>query len=164
MTAVDWKKLATILDFSSDEQEISSTDLAKSAMIEIIGTDALFSAVEQYIKGETGAAVARAVLTHLRPFVAMQYCYDIYKSERHIEEKRMAIELLRCIGDKRVIPWVADFLAEDDLEIQLWGSKIVERLLWEQAADIDDVAHLMDKMNEHPNEAVRDMFNFITNF
>jgi pimeloyl-ACP methyl ester carboxylesterase len=50
----------------------------------------------------------------------MEYCYEIYKMDSNLENRRMAVELLRVAADDRVVPWIKEYLEDQDLGIRIW--------------------------------------------
>jgi hypothetical protein len=48
----------------------------------------------------------------------MKHCYAIFKTSKNSDEKVMAVELLPYVGDRRVLGWIPEFLADSDKTIQ----------------------------------------------
>jgi hypothetical protein len=120
---IDWEALAH--EFSSVQlqeggghTEFASRSLAVGAVESLIGAERLATAVDHYIAGRPGSELARSVLWLLHPWASMLRCREIYDSSHDIHARRSAVELLRVVADARVLPWVDDFLADPDPDIQ----------------------------------------------
>lgn len=97
----------------------------------------------------------------LRPSVAMDYCYQIYKKSTIEEDRIFAVELLRVVADKRVLRWVSEFLEDSNQRIQTYGIGIIDYLLMDNLVSYDDVKLLLEKSAKHQNVNVRETVNFI---
>ncbi len=157
---VDWEALdRQVRDFKDGEG--CSSEMAKQAIEILLGKKTLLSAVDRYISGKPGSELARFVLWQLRPWSAMQYCYNIYKSDEDIENKRTAIELLRVVGDRRALEWVDEFLDDPDSGIQLWGIGLVDQLLISDLVEPEEAEFFLTKTENHTNPQVRETAEFI---
>jgi hypothetical protein len=152
--AIDWKSLAENLGCIKDGHESGSSDFAKQAITTLLGEENLIEAVDYYISGKPGSELARFVLWQLRPWIAMKYCYDIYKFSENIEARISAIELLRVIADRRVLIWIEEFLSDANEGIQFWGIGIVDQLLFSELVEYEDVQNILEKAREHKNSQV----------
>jgi HEAT repeat protein len=94
----------------------------------------------------------------------MQRCHELYTATSDLEVRRRSVELLRVVADRRALPWVAEYLANPDMEIQGWGAGIVDQLLWSELVDPEDCEFLLVVIENHPNEAVRERGAFIKEF
>jgi hypothetical protein len=143
---VDWKLLAQQVGALTKDasvtgwSEIGSSDLALPAIELLIGEENLRNAVDYYISCKPGSELARHILWRLHPRSAMQYCYELYKSDSvDIETKISAIELLRVVGDRHVLKWIPEFLSDRDPSIQSWGIGILDQLLFSRLIYPEDV-------------------------
>ena len=135
----------------------------------IIGEDTIRKAVDYYIDLKPEHELARQVLWRLRPPSGMARCYDIFKSDTNLERRRSAVELLRVIADRRVLPWIEEFWADPDPGIQNWGAGVLDQLLWgggmdANGADYKEVERLIDHGETHPNPGVRELMTFIRKY
>jgi hypothetical protein len=158
---IDWEALAH--EFSSVQlqeggghTEFASRSLAVGAVESLIGAERLATAVDHYIAGRPGSELARSVLWLLHPWASMLRCREIYDSSHDIHARRSAVELLRVVADARVLPWVDDFLADPDPDIQGWGILIIDQLLMGNVAELDDCEPFLARARLHPNARVRD--------
>lgn len=158
---IDWKALALQLGTLNETGEIGSERYGRQAIETLLGEDNLRAAVDYYISGAPGSELARNVLWVLRPWSAMKYCYDIYKSQVDIEERRLAVELLRAVADARALPWVDEFLDDADVGIQLWGASLLEQLVYWNWIDVDEAEDVIHKAETHSNPSVRKQAEFI---
>jgi hypothetical protein len=163
-TEIDWEKLATTLELITENGEQGSSEAARRALELLIGEDAMRSSVDYYIAGRPGAELARSVLWQLHPWSAMQYCYEIFKGPRSLEDRRMAVELIRVVADHRAIAWVKEFLQDKDTHIQVWGVGVLDQLLWSRLIEAEEAEDLLRMAERHKNEAVRERAEFIRRF
>jgi hypothetical protein len=161
---VDWEQLATRTGSLSGGAESGSTAFAIEAIRSILGDDLFVEAVEHYVSHKPGAELARSVLWHLRPKAAMTRCYEIYRDSKSEDARQTAIELLRVVADRTALPWVAEFLADDDAAVQSWGAGVVDQLLWSSLVRVDECAAVLETMRDHANAQVRETHAWILEF
>ncbi len=121
--------LQTITYGSGGHQERGGSKVAAEALTHLIGDVALVDAVNHSVPGRPGAELARSVLAALRPFVAMQRCHAIFLAPDDEQSASIAINLLQAIADRRVLPWIAEYLASSSVGVRVWGLGIVDQLL-----------------------------------
>lgn len=160
--SIDWEALASKLsliraDAEGTVTEVGSRSHALAAVEELIGAERIASAVDHYVTGQPGAELARSVLWLLRPWSAMQRCREIFDSGLEQRVRRSAVELLRVVADHRALPWVEDFLADSDPEIQMWGVLVVDQLLIANLVDRASCEPVLSRARAHKNKQVRDM-------
>jgi hypothetical protein len=158
---IDWEGLAVALSSvqvraDGGRTEFGSRALALAAVESLIGAERLATAVDHYIAGRSGSELARSILWLLHPWSSMLRCREIYESDRDINARRSAVELLRVVADDRALPWVNDFLADPDPEIQSWGMLIVDQLLVGNLAERDECEPFLARGRLHPNARVRE--------
>ena len=144
--------------------ESGGSDAAKAALVEIVGKDVLRDAVDYYISFEPGFELARSVLWVLRPLVAMERCYEIYKSSQNPDERHSAIELLRVVGDRRAVPWIPEFLSDDDPVIRAWGIGLVDQLAWSSTISEDETRAILNGIGDHPDSYMLEKSKEIEDF
>jgi hypothetical protein len=154
---VDWqdlaKELGTLTDYGS---EMGGSHLGTQAIEHILGTEFFEQAVEHYISSKPGFELARSVLLRLKPWSGMKYCYEIFKHSNNLNARRSAIELLRVVGDRKVLGWIPEFLADPDPEIQSWGMGVIDQLLfWDLLFD-EDVQPILESALNHDNPYIRE--------
>ena len=139
---------------------------AMTALEIIVGEDTLRNAVDYYVDLKPVSELTRQVLWQLRPPSAMARCYEIFKSDPDLERRRTAVELLRVVADRRVLPWIEEFWADPDAGIQNWGAGILDQLLWGGGLDAQDkdAVRLLHQGEEHPNSGVRELMAFILKY
>ncbi len=155
---IDWGQLAQELGCVGC---VSNRD-ALRALEAIIGEDAIREAIEHYIAGGPGAELARFVLWQLHPRSGMEYLYKIFKDDPDGDRRAWAIELLRVVADKSVIPWISQFLADDDEGIQNLGASVLDHLTWKCLANEEDCGATLQLMKHHANPGVREKYASIT--
>jgi hypothetical protein len=161
---IDWEELASRLGLLAADGESSGSDAARRALELILGEDALRASVDHYLAHRRGSALARSVLWQLRPWSAMSYCYEIFKGPHPIKTRRTAVELLRAVADRRPLPWVSEFLADEDADIQAWGAGVLDQLLWCELIEPEESEDLLRTAEQHENELVRKRAEFIRGF
>ena len=152
---VDWEALARQLGAFENGGGYSST-MAKQAIEILLGEEIFQSAVDYYISFQPGYELARFVLWQIRPGSAMKHCYDIYKTEKDVDIKRDAIELLRVVADRRALGWVGEFLDDPDEGIQIWGIGLLDQLLWSDLIEPEEAELFLKQAENHNNPGVRE--------
>lgn len=158
---IDWKAIAVQLGTLEEGGESSGSNEARQAIELLLGEDNLRKSVDYYISGGPGSELARSVLWLIRPWSAMSYCYEIYKSGRDVETRRMAVELLRVVADQRALSWTAEFLGDEDSGIQTWGIEVLEQLISSGSVEGEDAEQLLLKAESHANIHVRERAGLI---
>jgi hypothetical protein len=161
---IDWESLARSVGTLRDDGEWGGSDFAVRALAEILGPDEVRAAVDYFVRSGRGAELARSVLWLLRPWPAMLRCFEIFQTSSEVDARRSAVELLRVVADKRVLPWVPMFLRDADAGTQAWGAGVVDQLLWSNLAKAEECADLLDEMDRHRNDAVRERADYIRKF
>lgn len=158
---IDWYALARELGSIHGPDEAGSesggTELAREAIERLIGPERLASAVDYYISLQPGFELARSVLWHVHPWSAMVRCREIFASESDIQTRRSAVELLRVVADRRVLPWIPEFLADHDAEIQAWAIGIVDQLIFSRLVDEEECAPILEAALNHRNLHVQEL-------
>jgi len=163
-TPIDWEQLAREVGSLREDGEHCSSDLGLRALEVIVGEDRLRAAVDYYVAGGRGSELARFVLWALYPWSAMCRCYEIYRSDADVATRCSAVELLRVVGDRRALPWVSEFLDDQDPGIQAWGAGMLDQLLWSRLVFPEECEELLKKCRAHPNEQVRETADFIDSY
>jgi hypothetical protein len=154
---VDWSVLArdmgTLID---DRSEIGGSDLGTQVIEHLLGSEFFEQAVEHYVRGQPGSELARSVLLRLRPWSGMKHCYEIFKTSKNSDERVMAVELLPYVGDRRVLGWIPEFLADSDETIQNLSMRIIEQLLYRHLVCDDDVKPFLEAALNHDRAYIRE--------
>lgn len=74
------------------------------------------------------------------------------------------MELLRVVADRRALPWVAEFLNDEDLQVQSWGIGVLDQLLWSELIEPEEAEEVLERAEGHANAAVREHVEFIRTF
>jgi len=85
----------------------------------------------------------------------------IYKSDTDIEKRRLAVELLRVVADRRAMGWITEFLEEADPQIQMWGAGVLDQLLLSGLISEEEAEELLEKAEKHANPHVREIADSI---
>jgi ribosomal protein S18 acetylase RimI-like enzyme len=152
---IDWAALARRLGTLRDDGERGGTVEGQRALSELLGERELRAAVDYYVTSGPGSELVRSVLILLRPWTAMQRCYEIFRSNTEPDHRRAAVELLRVVADGRALAWVPEFLQDRDAGVQTWGAGVLDQLVWGGFVDPVSCRPLLKMMSAHPNEGVR---------
>lgn len=158
--SIDWQALVQRLDNLNQSQVSTDLDAAKRAIEVSLGEDHLQAAVDYCIQDKLSSELARSVLEQLRPWPAMQRCYELFQTGDS-DTRCSAVELLHVIADGRVLPWLSEFLDDRDPLIQCLGVETLDRLIWSGAVKSEECGELLQKVQEHPNAQVRVMASLI---
>jgi len=158
------RAVGAISETEHGSTESGSRETARRALELIVGEDALRSAVDHYVRLEPGAELARMVLWQLHPWSAMERCYEIAKTAPSVEERRAAVELLRVVADRRALPWVGELLGDDDAEVQIWATGVLDQLLWSELIEPEEAEDLLRAAEQHTNPSVPERAAFIRRF
>lgn len=163
-TPIDWEQIAKSIGI--ENRQGAGSDDAKKALEQIIGINALRSAVDYYVTCQPYSELVRHVLWFLHPESAMNRCYEIYKTSDNIEHRRSAVELLRVVSDYRGVKWVREFLDDPDRDIQNWGVGMLRQLLLGGGLDPEheSVPELLAYCKTHKNDHVRDWYQHIKKY
>jgi HEAT repeat protein len=133
-------------------------------MSEKIGEDNICAGIELYINDENGGELALCVLRFLRPWSAMNICYNIIRNDDNTRRRRHALEILEDISDARVIPWVPGFLYDPDGSIQRMGAFVIENLFLGCSVPRQELEETLDLMRKHSDPVVLRSAAFIDSF
>ncbi|MCA1197234.1 HEAT repeat domain-containing protein [Sphingomonas sp. R647] len=133
MKKVDWCQLATDLETICQTRggwtERGGTDVAKRALIEILGEDVLVNAVDHAVTLAPGSELAVSVLSLLQPRAAMARCIEVFRTSTDPETAAGAIWLLQRIADRSAVEWLPEVLSSPNALVRAWGIGIVDHLL-----------------------------------
>ena len=161
---IDWERLASELGLLRADGESSGSDDALCALELIIGEDALRRSVDHFVARRPGSELARSVLWQLRPWSAMSYCYEIFKGQQELENRRAAVNLLRVVADHRALPWIKGFLDDSDPVIQSCGIGVLDQLLWSELVEPEDAEEFIQAAETHGDQHVRERAEFIRHY
>ena len=109
--AIDWKAVARdigALEENGCERGIGTED-GQRALELLLGEQNIREAVDYGATMEPGAFLVEMVLKIIRSYVAMERCYELYKTEPGTSRAGGALFLLAKMGDVRALPWVGEF-------------------------------------------------------
>jgi HEAT repeat protein len=160
---IDWTALARELGTLSASGESGGDQIARAALVRLLGPRQIDLAIEHYLRFEQGYELVRSVLWLLRPPHAMNACLRIYREDPDLDRRRSAVELLRVVADARALSWIDELLSDDDDGIQCWGVGVLDQLVWSELVDPDDpaVEALLRRAEGHESEGVRQRAQFV---
>jgi hypothetical protein len=161
---INWDKTRAALRNEMPDREATGSDAARRAMEMILGEAALRESVDYYVAHRPASELVRSVLWQLRPWSAMARCRELAQLSNEIETRRSAVELLRVVADHRALPWVREFLEDEDPQVQGWGIGVLDQLLWSELIEPEDAEEVLERAEGHVNEAVREHAAFIRSF
>ncbi len=91
----------------------------------------------------------------------MLRCREIYQNSKDEDERCSAVELLRVVADGRAVSWIPDLLADHNQGVQLCAAGIVDQLVRSRLVDPEDCSDLLTMMKLHPNDGVRERYEFV---
>jgi HEAT repeat protein len=129
--AIDWRALAQqVGDLNPDGSEKGSgRESGRRALELIIGEENIRGAVDQWASLEPGAQTAEQALLIIGTTVAIEYCYEIYKTEPHTQRAEAAVFLLSEMADFRILRWVREFMEDSDESVRWNGLIALGRIL-----------------------------------
>ncbi|EGF93643.1 hypothetical protein ABI_20840 [Asticcacaulis biprosthecium C19] len=130
--------------------------VAQRALAEILGETELKAAVDAYVAGDRGADTARSVLMLIRPSFTIDYCHEIYLSSQDEDEKSMAVNLLKAIGDARVLAWIPLYLSDANAAVRAWGIGILEELYYRDEVESEAYEAVLRLALAHPENYIRE--------
>ena len=163
---VDWEQLARQIGAIEENTALDpysargGSNIARQALVAILGDEFWRSAVDSYVNGERGSEVISSILQLLQPKPAMERCYQIYKSESDSITRRYAVILLVDAADYSVLHWVSEFLNDPDDNFAIAGTWILDRLLFTRSEDPpSEYMLLLERAETHVSQRVREQLN-----
>jgi HEAT repeat protein len=158
--SIDWgaiaEELATITSTDCGRNERGGSDVAREALVKIIGDNAFRDAVDFYLSGQPGNELARSVLGLLRPPAAMERCLEVFRTSRDEQIVAAAVELLGMLADSRALDWIPEFLASDNVGARVWAVGIIDQLLiMTEEIEFNDAEPLIEIALNDSDERVR---------
>ena len=161
---INWDELASALRLSTPKSQAAGSDAACRALEMILGEETLRAGVDYYIAKEPAYELVRSILWLLHPSSAMARCRELSMPPNRLATRRSAVELLRVVADRRALPWLSDFLNDEDGEIQTWGIGALDQLLFSELIDAEEAEELLQTAERHPNGAVREQAESIRSY
>lgn len=127
--AIDWAALAKKVGDVTSESEAFATETGRRALEILLGEDNVRDAVDYWISQKRGCFTAEIVLSIIRSRVAMERCYEIYKTEQDSERANRAVFLLASFAETEALPWVREFLHHKDRNIRWNGLMVLRTIL-----------------------------------
>lgn len=156
---IDWEGIAKQvggLDQDGNER-VAGTHGGRRALEILLGDENLCQAVDYWIAERSGYFTVEMVLKIIRSKIAMERCYQIYKTEIGTNKANSAIFLLSCFADTEALPWINDFLDDNDKIIRLNSLMVLRNILFGHLWDheIVIVKELLDKADGDSDSEVR---------
>jgi hypothetical protein len=155
--AIDWSAVAKQVGDNCD------TPTGRRALELIVGEDNVRDAVDYWISQEQGCFTAESVLSVMRPNVAMERCYEIYKAAPDSEDAVRAVFLLKSFATDAALPWIREFLDDPKPGIRLNGLMVLRTILDGPLGDasIATAMQLLDKAERDSDPEMRERANQI---
>lgn len=138
---IDWERIASSIGgIDRDGRDrIVGTAGGRRALEVLLGEDNIRDAVDYFISQRPGAFTAEMVLQILKSEVAMERCFEIYKTEPGTARACGAVFVLGCMADAKALPWVREFLEDSDKAVRMNGLAVLQSILCGPLGD-DDLA------------------------
>jgi hypothetical protein len=136
---IDWESIADQvggLDANGNEL-IVGTQGGRRALEVLLGEQNLRDAVDYWNAQEPGCLTAEMVLSIIESKVAMERCYEIYKTEHGSRDACSAVFLLGSFAGAEALPWVREFLDDPEQVIRLNAVRVLQRILDGRLGDQD---------------------------
>ena len=158
--SIDWEKIAReVGGLSADGcEQVAGTVGARRALELIIGEQNIREAVDWCADERPGAFTAEMVLRILSSTVAMNRCYEIYKTEPGSHRAGTAVFLLYEMADYRILPWIREFIEDESHTIRWNGLMALSPILSGPVND-DHIAlakELLSKAESDSDDRIRD--------
>jgi HEAT repeat protein len=155
---IDWEALARQVGDIRPDGERWGTPSGRRALEILLGEENLRGAVDYWISQKPGCFTAEMVLNIIRSKVAMERCYEIYKTEHGTEKAASAVFLLAGIADDEALPWVREFLEDGDRGIRWNGLMVLRTVLLGSLGDaaIATAKELLDKAASDPDSQMQE--------
>jgi hypothetical protein len=157
---IDWEALAKqIGGLQPDGSDRTvGTRGGKRALEILLGEENLRDAVDHFISLCPGAFTAEMVLKIIQSEIAMNRCFEIYKTEHGTDRACSAVYLLGSMADDKALPWVREFLEDTNKAVRLNGLRVLQYILYGPLND-EEVAtakELLEFAEMDPDEFVRE--------
>jgi hypothetical protein len=136
-TKVKWKKIAEKLGVLRVGGETGGSDYSRLALEEILGIDFIKNTVDYALSYKRGSLLAEGVLSIIGSPMAMDYCYQLYKSTDDTQTRNEILMMLKKIGDRTIIKWLPEFLSTE--ECQSCALDIIDQFIFIRYIDIDEL-------------------------
>jgi len=155
--AIDWNSIAQQVGDNYD------TAAGRKALEIIVGESNVRDAVDYWISQEPGGFAAESVLSVMRPKVAMDRCYEIYKAKPDSEDAIGAVFLLASFADDMALPWVRQFLDDRNRGIRWNGLAVLRTILGSPMGDaaIASAMQLLDQVERDSDADLRERAQLI---
>jgi hypothetical protein len=153
---LDWADLwRQVFSDRPDSAGSMSSGHATRAVELILGEARLRRAVDDYVAGHEAQGLIRAVLAHIQLPSAMFRCVEVCRTEAATTTRRVAVELLTAIADRRVLPGLDELLGDPDDELRALGLDALDALLREDVVWPEDCETRLPCLADHPDARVR---------
>jgi hypothetical protein len=155
--AIDWNAIAQRVGDKYD------TSAGRRALEIIVGEGNVRDAVDYWISQERGCFVAESVLSVMRPKVAMDRCYEIYKAKPDSEDAIRAVFLLASFADDAALSRVREFLDDRNRGIRWNGLAVLRTILCGPLGDaaIASAMQLLDQAERDSDADLRERAQLI---
>lgn len=154
---INWKHLQNqAINDLDDNHSLGSNAYVIRAYEIVLGEDFFRSAVDHYLSGDDAGVFARHMLSEVRSFIAMDYCYEIYQLSQDVDRKSSALELLRWIANEKVLDWIPEFLYHSESDIQNCAILIIDQMMFKQIISYDHMLPIIQQALNHPRDYIRE--------
>ena len=146
--AIDWEAISNRA--GGIKGDTYSTLTGRRALELIVGEENVRGMVDYWISQQPGCFTAESVLSVMRPKIAMDRCYEIYKAESDREDAVRAVFLLASFADSAALPWVGEPLDDRSSGIRWNGLMVLRTIIYGPLGDaaIASVMELLAKAEQ----------------
>lgn len=126
---IDWEALAKQVGDITPDGETFGTPSGRRVLEILLGEENLRDTVDYWISQKPGCFTAEMVLNIIRSKIAMERCYEIYRTEQDTERANRAVFLLASFAETEALPWVREFLNNEDRNIRWNGLMVLRTIL-----------------------------------
>jgi hypothetical protein len=161
---IDWDGIRVALRSEMPGNDAAGEEAARRALEIALGERTLRDSVDYYVALRPARELVRSVLWLLRPWSAMTRCRELAQPPHEVEIRRSAVELLRVLADRRALPWVSEFLDDEDPAIQAWGMGLLDQLLWSEMIEPDEAETVLRRAERHQSDGIRERADAIRGY
>ncbi len=145
---VNWVELAYRLETVSDNGNgyglLGGGDIAKQALIALVGEGLILSAVDAVLLHDRGSEIARSVLRLLSPEIARQKCMEIIRTSLSTQDVWEAGYLLSDLGAKNSLPLYDELSRHENLGIRSLSMRLLENIYFGGWLEVEETIKLLE--------------------
>ena len=158
---IDWEAIAGCVGGLGEDgnERIVGTPGGRRAIEILLREQNLRDAVDYWLLRKPGCFTAEMVLKIIRSKVAMERCYEIYKTESDRMRACSAVFLLAAFANDEVLPWILEFLDDSQPAIRWNGLHVLRYVLYDPVSDtsVTTAVKLLNKADSDSDIKIRNL-------